>query len=47
MRIAAGGLLALLFAPDKGAETRKKISKKGGTILNKINGTIIKKNWLN
>ncbi len=26
--IAAGGVSALLFAPDEGAETRKKIAKK-------------------
>ena len=38
---AAGAVLGILIAPDKGSETRKKISKKAGdineTIREKIN----------
>jgi len=40
--IAGGSLLVLLFAPDKGVETRKKISKKRGTIFHKLKGDISK-----
>jgi gas vesicle protein len=42
--IAAGAILGILFAPDKGCETRKKIAKKGNDVAddlkNKVNELI-------
>ena len=42
--IAAGAILGILFAPDKGCETRKKIAKKSNDVAddlkNKVNDLI-------
>lgn len=34
--VVAGGVLGLLFAPDKGNETRKKISKRSKKLMSSI-----------
>lgn len=40
--IAIGGLLGVLFAPGKGAETRKKLSNAGNDLADKIKDNLDK-----
>jgi gas vesicle protein len=41
--IAAGAALGILFAPDKGANTRKKIVRKGEDLVDELGDTIEQK----
>jgi gas vesicle protein len=36
--LAAGALIGVLLAPDKGSETRKKLSEKGADLLDELQG---------
>jgi gas vesicle protein len=36
--VLAGAILGILYAPDKGSETRKKISSKAGEMADKLKG---------
>lgn len=41
--IAAGVVIGVLFAPDKGIDTRKKITKKGKDLVGDVENKIEKK----
>ncbi len=38
--VAAGAIIGILFAPDKGCETRKKIAKSGKDLTDNLNETL-------
>ncbi len=37
---AAGAILGILFAPDKGTETRRKISERGADLADSVKGKV-------
>lgn len=41
--IAAGAVLGMLFAPEKGSNTRKSITKKGDDLANALNEKVDEK----
>jgi gas vesicle protein len=41
--LAAGAVLGVLFAPEKGSDTRKKITKKGKDLTDALNDRIEQK----
>lgn len=41
--IAAGAVLGMLFAPEKGSNTRKNISRKGDDLANALNEKVDEK----